>query len=685
MATFTDIVRKQRAKGEGIGSSLATAFSERARERLDPRNYLFNRKGTLAALFPSLKGYQSKTGAEKLKGGGSEGLSAGAEAILNTVADRLGELKTQFRMVAKNSIVLPQMARDTNITRQNIQKLVKMQGGEASNKADMFFKRAGERESQYESAMKAGKPTPAKEVKKEEKSGGFLQKIFGFLLAPITLLVKLFSSILGTLTGGLKKLSEVIGSILSLASTAGLIKTATDVAKGAVGVGRGLAAAAAGTGALVANAAGKVFGGPKSPSGGIATKGKPLTDFGTVGQSREAVKNKSLWARFLAFVERKSPKLFARVFAKLAAAGGLAAIPGPGWILSAVELGLAAWTMYELYELWKEFNGLPAEQNTLSPEQKDSLTTIAPQQSTTPTTAPMSGREKGRNLEEQRKAQRAGVGAGPDVDTSKQLVGATLKSPEELLKAISRGESGGNYNIANLGERSGYVPKVIDGLTEMTLDEILQKQKNKEFLAVGKYQFTNQDGKKGEPGTLRRTMKNAGVKGTDKFDAATQEKLGRTLLDEAIKKGGNNPVAQQRALAYEFAAVALPETNKTAYPGKGNNKATVFGKDLFTGPNLSAAPPAAPAAVTDLPMPLSSASNNEYDPERIKAIANYRVGIPPKLTADGKGAGITVNNVDSSKKVVQGGSGSSMAAGTVYNSDMAILLLDRTIADRMFA
>jgi hypothetical protein len=144
MATFTDIVRKQREKGEGLGSSLSTAFSERAKERLDPRNYLFKRKGLLTALLPGLKGYQSKTGAEKLKSGGSEGLGAGAESILNTVADRLGEMKRQFKMVAKNSIVLPQMAMDTNITRRNIQELVRMQKGTPYQKADMFFKRSAD-------------------------------------------------------------------------------------------------------------------------------------------------------------------------------------------------------------------------------------------------------------------------------------------------------------------------------------------------------------------------------------------------------------------------------------------------------------------------------------------------------------------------------------------------------------
>jgi len=169
MATFTDIVSKQREKGEGIGSSLATAFSERAKERLDPRNYLFKKKGLLTALLPGLKGYQA--GGDKLKGEKSEGLGAGAETILNTIADRLGELKTQFRMVAKNSIVLPQMARDTNLVKRNIVKLVKLMGATEEKNTDNFFKNSSKRESEYESAMKAGKPTPNKKgEEKENKS-----------------------------------------------------------------------------------------------------------------------------------------------------------------------------------------------------------------------------------------------------------------------------------------------------------------------------------------------------------------------------------------------------------------------------------------------------------------------------------------------------------------------------------
>jgi hypothetical protein len=682
MATFTDIVRKQREKGEGLGSSLSTAFSERAKERLDPRNYLFKRKGLLTALLPGLKGYQSKTGAEKLKSGGSEGLGAGAESILNTVADRLGEMKRQFKMVAKNSIVLPQMAMDTNITRRNIQELVRMQKGTPYQKADMFFKRSADRESQYESSMKAGKPTSIKEEKKDVKEKSLLEKIFGFLTGPIGILVSIFSSVLGTLTGGLKRLSEVIGSILSMASTAGLIKTGanlvngalnvgktvgntagkagTNIAKGAMSVGRGLAAATAGTGALIANTAGKLLG--KTP--------KPKFDSGNYRNNydlafRKEVENKSLWGRFCSFVARKAPNLWARIGTRLATAGVLVGAPIVGWVVAAVEIGFAVWTAIELYNLWREFTNLPEESDT--PNLND-IPKLETSKETSPTTEPMSGREKGRNLEEQRKAQRAGVGAAPDVNNSAQLNGATLKSPEELLAVIGKGESGGDYNKVNLGKAGGSQPKVIDGLTEMTVDQVLKKQDNKEFNAAGKYQFI--------PSTLRETMKMAGVKGTDKFDAATQEKLGRAKLDDTLKQAGNNPVAQQRAIAKVWAAVAEPTTGKSFYGNDGVNKASIQSAQLFTGGNLSAAPEtkveqAAIPATEDM-----SSYNKEYNKERLDAIYNYdKAKIPSKLTTDDKTSSGDTYNVDNSKKVASGSSTPPGVAASAWNDDIIRLLL----------
>jgi hypothetical protein len=718
MATFTDIVSKQREKGEGIGSSLATAFSERARERLDPRNYLFNRKGTLAALFPGLKGYQSKTGAEKLKGGGSEGLGAGSESILNIIADRLGELKSQFKMVAKNSLVLPQMARDTNLTKMNIAKLVRAQGDTPAKKADTFFKRASDRESQYENAMKAGKPTPAKEEeKKEEKSGGLLQKIFGFLLAPIKLLVNLFSSILGTLTGGLKKLSEVIGSILSLASTAGLINTAKNVVKGVVGVGRGLAAAGAGAGALVANAAGKVFGGPKTPSGGVATKGKPLTDFGSVGQSREAVKNKSLWGRFLAFVERKSPKLFARVFAKLAAAGSLVAIPGPGWILAAAELGLAAWTMWDLYELWKEFNNAPEEKEALSPDQMNNLDTSgalddaavnrnmnteAPP-STTPSTTPSKSTNPGMY------ALRP-TGPGNSTKPQRQYTEAEKQAGFDVRERIGQSEGGATGYNATYGFGAGKQDEMIRlkfgkkygnnvQLTDLTIEDALTyaRQRGENKGALGRYQFM--------PKTLEGLLDGAGLSKKDKFSAENQDKLYNVFSNRnasALHEAGFQATAENLHLSHFAGAkgavrILKADPNTLVGTAMGHKEKLANGEDnpvwktnksVFNqtvgqyranlskmhgseGPSLATEKNALSNMTS-----IESSRDSSFDPARIEEIANYRRTIPDEVSTQDSGK-ININNIDNSKKSSSSVAPSSTSMASAYNYDIINLLLDR--------
>jgi hypothetical protein len=371
MATFTDIVSKQREKGEGIGSSLATAFSERAKERLDPRNYLFKKKGLLTALLPGLKGYQA--GGDKLKGEKSEGLGAGAETILNTIADRLGELKTQFRMVAKNSIVLPQMARDTNLVKRNIVKLVKLMGATEEKNTDNFFKNSSKRESEYESAMKAGKPTPSKKGEEKENKSLF-RKLLEFIIGTIGFLFKSLIAIIPDLVGGLKKLSSVIGTILSIASNFGLLKMAGRVlpslGKGLLLAGAGAATAMGLRKALPAaiphvqkeekilSSHGTV--GDKVKAGQIAArKEREMAEKALAGKAvsktaTEGVK-KGLWGRFLAYVERKSPQLFARIGKKLAVAAALMAIPLVGWVMAAIDIGFTLWTAYELYQLWKEF------------------------------------------------------------------------------------------------------------------------------------------------------------------------------------------------------------------------------------------------------------------------------------------------------------------------------------------
>jgi hypothetical protein len=93
MATFTDIVKEQRSQGAGVFSSLSKAAGQRTLERIDPRNYLFNRKGLATALFSGLKGYQAKAGKDtsELKSSSSTLTSGQVELITN----KLDELRLE--------------------------------------------------------------------------------------------------------------------------------------------------------------------------------------------------------------------------------------------------------------------------------------------------------------------------------------------------------------------------------------------------------------------------------------------------------------------------------------------------------------------------------------------------------------------------------------------------------------
>ena len=173
MASFRDILAERRKSGAGLGSSLKTAFTERAKEKLDPRNYLFAKGGMATALFPKLTGYKAKLGTEKIK------RNVGSDSIaVEPVIMKLDELNMQFRIVTKNSMSLPGMARDMNIMRQNIVKLVSRMKIKPATSADEFFMDASRKESAYEQLFgsKSNSPTAAG---KSGKSKGFLGNLLG--------------------------------------------------------------------------------------------------------------------------------------------------------------------------------------------------------------------------------------------------------------------------------------------------------------------------------------------------------------------------------------------------------------------------------------------------------------------------------------------------------------------------
>ena len=215
MASFSDIVKYQRSQGAGVMGSLATAIGQSTLQRIDPRNYLFSRTGMSASLFPFLKGYQAKTSQAKNVAPKLQPIVT--QSFDKETVSRIQRIDVSSRINAKNSMVLPMMARDMNLMRQNIQKMTKQSTGSSVRKADMFFKRAPERESAYKSS--------------EKKEGGSL---IGGLLGGIGSAAGGILSIGGSLIGGIASMIggiggaifKTIGIGLSLLGPIGLILTA---------------------------------------------------------------------------------------------------------------------------------------------------------------------------------------------------------------------------------------------------------------------------------------------------------------------------------------------------------------------------------------------------------------------------------------------------------------------------
>jgi len=91
-----------------------------------------------------------------------------------------GDANAFLKIIAKNFMSIHLMARDLNVARQNSIKLVKLEGGESTNKADAQFLKADEREAKLESErakeQESKKPTPEKAAG-AKKPKSFMDKI----------------------------------------------------------------------------------------------------------------------------------------------------------------------------------------------------------------------------------------------------------------------------------------------------------------------------------------------------------------------------------------------------------------------------------------------------------------------------------------------------------------------------
>jgi hypothetical protein len=372
---LSDIL-EQEYKTKGILSGASSAIGKRTMEKLDIRNALFGGSGLGSIIGRKVfgKGYSATRKKD-------EGISSVSQDLSTANNVQLEELTANSRITAKNTLALPSMARDMHLVKQNIMKLVKLQGGTPQTKAGDWFQRQAAREAAFESKFAKNNSQKPSQLKSEGKSssGGLISSLLGTLAGNLTgtfskivITAVAVGYVLDKLAVGIKKLYNWLATswlgkkigLKPLSSGEGLAGPfGREDNSGVLGEegesGRNsLGSTLADYGAIAGITAAGVYGvkGGMKLAKATGAAGTAIMDVRTMSTGQLANSNpKSKWGRFLAFVAKKSPKLFGRIALKLAQAGALATIPFVGWVGAAIQLGFSLWTAWEIYELWKEF------------------------------------------------------------------------------------------------------------------------------------------------------------------------------------------------------------------------------------------------------------------------------------------------------------------------------------------
>lgn len=419
MATFTDIVKSQRESGKSRTGSILSSLGSKTREKLDPRNYLFKRTGLLTSLFPSLKGYQATVAK------GSSNLKTNVSGIqAEVMTSRLDDISKDIKIVSKNSLALPIIAKEINIMRQNIALLVKANRGTPRTRASSFFETAFGKESELEAGRKTPKtistsPTRVGEMEKE-KSGGFLSSMFSGLFDMIkkplllglaglgaafflsedfrkkitSFLDNIFGQLLGEETWQSIKnllsniLAEFKKAIIKIGKEAMEViginpEEAKSKIKNAV-VGGGLAVGG-GLGAKHYFDARVKKGTEALNSARISKKTKVISEQKKLQEEIFKRVKDPKTKSFLKYLLKKSPQLFYKLAQKLVLSAGFLVIPVVGWFGTLISLGLSlgtAWAIYKLYQEWQDddsnVNDVKPElipQSPISPEVTQTIKT----------------------------------------------------------------------------------------------------------------------------------------------------------------------------------------------------------------------------------------------------------------------------------------------------------------------
>ena len=167
-SSLTDIIKSRREAGEGVFSSIGGAAKERLKEKLDIRRAL-PQGGLLTALFPKLKAYK----AQQLNPQSGESGGVGATPVggdsLATTKPLIDSLSINTKIIAKNSMVLPLIQKDSNLIAKTLRRIIRVM--QIRRKVNPFAKKTTAILSKSYSAGEApGQLEVEREEPKKEKN-----------------------------------------------------------------------------------------------------------------------------------------------------------------------------------------------------------------------------------------------------------------------------------------------------------------------------------------------------------------------------------------------------------------------------------------------------------------------------------------------------------------------------------
>ncbi|HDR9022692.1 TPA: mannosyl-glycoprotein endo-beta-N-acetylglucosamidase [Burkholderia vietnamiensis] len=168
--------------------------------------------------------------------------------------------------------------------------------------------------------------------------------------------------------------------------------------------------------------------------------------------------------------------------------------------------------------------------------------------------------------------------AAPAAAASGSLAGAMSQLADTAFgRLISRGE--GDYNSVNRGARGGYRAGT-ENLEGMTLAQVMAAQRAGQFNAAGRYQIIGS--------TLAEAARSLKLNGDEVFDRKLQDRIfeqylvrnKRRAIADYVEGRSDDLRGALRAASREWASVADPDTGRSYYAGKGNNRASITAAEM---------------------------------------------------------------------------------------------------------